>query len=96
MNLLIKLLILVTIAMILQFTAVFASKLADKANSIRIKKLTELNKRLIEQIKRYENDYHSIYESLAHVNTRVRELKKENEELKKKKQLDKQGNVTYN
>ena len=94
MNFLIKLIILVAIAMILQFTAVFASKLGDKVNRRRIKKLKELNRRLIEQNKSLENDYHSIYENMVRVNKMMRELKKENEELKK--QLDKQSNVTYN
>ena len=94
MNFLIKLLILVAIAIILQFTAVYASKLGDKANRKRIEKLKELNKRLIEQNKRYENDYQSIYENMVRVNTMMREVKKENEELKK--QLDNQGNATYN
>ena len=94
MNFLIKLIILVAIAMILQFTAVFASKVGDKVNRERIKKAKEQNKRLVEQMKRYENNYHSIYENMVHVNTMKRELEKENEELKK--QLDKQGRVTYN
>lgn len=94
MNFIIKLSILVAIAMILQFTAVFASKLGDKVNRKRMKRLKEQNKRLVEQMKRYENDYHSIYENMVHVNTMKRELEKENEELKK--QLDKQENVTYN
>lgn len=94
MNFLIKLIILVAIAMILQFTAVFASKLGDKVNRERIEKVKELNKRLVEQMKRYENDYQSIYENMVHVNTIRRELERENEELKK--QLDKQENVTYN
>ena len=94
MNFLIKLIILVAIAMILQFTAVFASKLGDKVNRKRMERLKEQNKRLIEQMKRYENDYHSIYENMVHVNTMKRELEKENDELKK--ELDKQGRVPYN
>ena len=76
MNFLIKLIILVAIAMILQFTAVFASKLGDKVNRRRIKKLKELNRRLIEQNKSLENDYHSIYENMVRVNKMMRELKK--------------------
>lgn len=68
--------------------------LMDTLRNKRIKKLKEQNKRLIEQMKRYENDYHSIYENMVHVNTRRRELELENEELRK--QLDNQGNVTYN
>ena len=68
--------------------------LMDTLRDKRIKKLKELNKHLIEQMKRYENDYHSIYENMVRVNTINRELKLENEELKK--QLDKQENVTYN
>ena len=94
MTILIKLIILVAIAMILQFTAVFASKLGDKVNRKRMKRLKEQNKRLIEQMKRYENDYQSIYRNMVHVNTMMRKLKKENDELKK--QLDKQGGVPYN
>lgn len=94
MTFLIKLVVWVAIVMILEFTAVFAFKLADKVNRKRIKKLKELNKRLVEQVKRYENDYQSIYENLVRVNTMNRELKRENEELRK--QLDKQENVTYN
>ena len=94
MNFLIKLIILVAIAMILQFTAVFASKLGDKVNRKRMKRLKEQNKRLIEHMKRYENDYQSIYRNMVHVNTMMRKLKKENDELKK--QLDKQGRVPYN
>lgn len=94
MNFIIRLILVVAILMILKFTAVFAFKLCDKVNRKRIEKVKELNKRLIEQMKRFESDYHSIYENMVHVNTMKRELEKENEELKK--QLDKQENVTYN
>lgn len=87
MNFLIKLIILVAIAMILQFTAVFASKLGEKVNRKRIEKLKELNKRLINQNKSFENDYHSIYENMVRVNRISRELKRENEAFKQ--QLDK-------
>lgn len=87
MNFLITLSILVAIAMILQFTAVFASKVGDKVTRKRIEKVKELNKRLVEVNKQYLNDYLSLYDNM-------RELKKENEELKK--QLDKKENVTYN
>lgn len=87
MNFLIKLSILIAIAMILQFTAVVASKVGDKVNRERIEKVKELNKRLIELNKQYVNDYISLYDNM-------REVKKENEELKK--QLDKHSNVTYN
>lgn len=61
--------------------------LMDTLRDKRIKKLKEQNKR-------YENDYQSIYENMVRVNTMMREVKKENEELKK--ELDNQGNVTYN
>lgn len=94
MNFLIRLILVVAILMILEFTVSFTFKLGDKVNRKRIKKLKEQNKHLIEQMKRYENDYHSIYENMVRVNTMNRELKLENEELKK--QLDKQENVTYN
>ena len=94
MNFIIRLTLVVSILMILKFTAVFASKVSDKVNRKRTEKLKELNKRLIEQNKSLENDYHSIYENMVRVNKMMRELKKENEELKK--QLDKQSNVTYN
>ncbi|AIA65124.1 hypothetical protein IME_057 [Enterococcus phage IME-EFm1] len=94
MTFLIKLVVWVAIVMILEFTAVFAFKLGDKLQNERMKRIKELNKRLVEQMKRYENDYHSIYENMVRVNTINRELKLENEELKK--QLDKQENVTYN
>ena len=87
MTLLIKLVVWVAIVMVLEFTAVFAFKLGDKVNRERIGKVKELNKRLIELNKHYVNDYISLYDNM-------RELKKENEELKK--QLDKQSNVTYN
>lgn len=87
MTLLIKLVVWVVIVMVLEFTAVFAFKLGDKVNRERIGKVKELNKRLIELNKHYVNNYISLYDN-------VRELKKENEELKK--QLDKQENVTYN
>lgn len=94
MNLIIRLILVVSILMILKFIAVFASKVGDKVNRRRIKKLKELNRRLIEQNKSLENDYHSIYENMVRVNKMMRELKKENDELKK--QLDKQGRVPYN
>lgn len=87
MNFLIKLIILVAIAMILQFIAVFASKVGDKVNRKRIEKVKELHKRSVELNKQYVNNYLSLYDNM-------RELKKENEELKK--QLDNQENVTYN
>ena len=94
MNFIIRLILVVSILMILKFIAVFASKVGDKVNRRRIKKLKELNRRLIEQNKSLENDYHSIYENMVRVNKMMRELKKENDELKK--QLDKQEHVTYN
>ena len=94
MNFLIKLIILFAIAMILQFIAVFASKVGDKVNRERIEKVKELNKRLVELNKQYVNDYQSIYRNMVHVNTMMRKLKKENDELKK--QLDNQGRVAYN
>lgn len=94
MNFLIRLISVVATLTVLEFTAVFAFKLGDKVNRKRTEKLKEQNKRLIEQMKRYENDYHSIYENMVHVNTMRRELERENEELKT--QLDKQSNVTYN
>lgn len=94
MNFIIRLILVVSILMILKFIAVFASKVGDKVNRRRIKKLKELNRRLIEQNKSLDNDYQSIYENMVHVNTIRRELERENEELKK--QLDKQENVTYN
>lgn len=87
MTLLIKLVVWIAIVMVLEFTAVFAFKLGDKVNRERIGKVKELNKRLIELNKHYVNKYISLYDN-------VRELKKENEELKK--HLDKQSNVTYN
>lgn len=87
MNFLIRLILVVAILMILEFTAVFAFKLVDKVNRKRIEKVKELNKRLVELNKQYVNDYLSLYDNM-------RELEKENEELKK--QLDKQENVTYN
>lgn len=83
--------LVITVVMSVLFLAyVLFDTLRDK----RIEKLKELNIRLIEQNKSLENDYHSIYESLVHVNKMMRELKKENDELKK--QLDKQEHVTYN
>lgn len=94
MTFLINLILLVATAMVLEFTAVFASKLANKATTKRIEKLKQVNKHLIEQNTRFHNDYKSIYESMVHVNTMRSELEKENEELKKA--LDKQENVTYN
>lgn len=87
MTFLIKLVVWVAIVMVLEFTAVFAFKLVDKVNRKRIEKVKELNKRLVELNKQYVNDYLSLYDNM-------RELKKENEELKK--QLDNQGTVTYN
>lgn len=87
MTFLIKLVVWVAIVVVLEFTAVFAFKLVDKVNRKRIEKVKELNKRLVELNKQYVNDYLSLYDNM-------RELKKENEELKK--QLDKQGTVTYN
>lgn len=83
MNFIIRLLLVVVILMILKFTAVFAFKLGDKVNRKRIKKLKELNKRLVEQVKRYENDYQSIYENMVRVNTMMRELKKRKRRIEK-------------
>lgn len=76
MNFIIRLILVVSILMILKFIAVFASKVGDKVNRRRIKKLKELNRRLIEQNKSLENDYHSIYENMVRVNKMMRELKK--------------------
>lgn len=82
--------LVITAVMLVIFLAyVLFDTLRDK----RIKKLKELNRRLIEQNKSLENDYHSIYENMVRVNTMMRKFKKENEELKK--QLDKQEHVTY-
>lgn len=87
----------ITLVITLVMSVLFlAYVLFDTLRDKRIKKLKELNRRLIEQNKSLENDYHSIYENMVRVNTMMRELKKENNELKKKKQLDKQGKVTYN
>ena len=94
MNFLIRILLVVAIVMILEFTAVFVSKLADKETNKRIKKLKQANKSLIEQNKRFHNDYQSIYGNMLRVNHLKSELEKENEELKKA--LDKKENVTYN
>ena len=94
MTILIKLVVWVVIVMILDFTVVYAFKLGDKVNRKRMKRLKEQNKSVIEQMKRYENDYQSIYRNMTHVNRMMRELKKENDELKK--QLDKESNMTYN
>lgn len=86
----------ITLVITLVMSVLFlAYVLFDTLRDKRIKKLKELNRRLIEQNKSLENDYHSIYENMVRVNTMMRELKKENNELKKK-QLDKQGKVTYN
>ena len=85
----------ITLVITVVMSVIFlAYVLFDTLHDKRIKKLKELNRRLIEQNKSLENDYHSIYENMVRVNTMMRELKKENDELKK--QLDKQGNVTYN
>ena len=93
MILVIKLAVWVAIVVVLEFTAVFAYKLADKINNKRIKKLKLANKRLVEQSTRFHNDYKSIYENMVRVNTMMRELQQENENLKK--ELDTKENVTY-
>lgn len=80
MTFLIKLVVWVAIVMVLEFTVMFAFKLGDKVTRKRIEKVKELNKRLIELNKQYVNDYISLYDNM-------RELKLENEELKKKNNL---------
>lgn len=94
MTFLTKLLILVAIAMILQFTAVFASKIGDKVNRKRIEKLKELNKQLVELNKRHVNEYLSLYDNMVRVSTMSKDIEKENKKLKK--ELYKQEHVTYN
>ena len=68
--------------------------LMDTLRNKRIKKLKELNQSLVELNKRHVDDYLSLYDNMVRANTMMRELKKENEELKK--ELDKQSNATYN
>ena len=94
MNLLIKLIILVAIAMILQFIAVFASKLGDQVNRKSIEKLKNTIAFLKDCRKADAKDYREMYQRVLEANMKLEEIKKENEELKK--QLDKQDNVTYN
>lgn len=94
MTFLIKLVVWVAIVMVLEFIVMLAFKVGDKVNRKRIKKLKEQNKHLIERMTRYKDDYHSIYGNMVRVNTINRELKLENEELKK--QIDNQEHVTYN
>lgn len=65
--------LLITLVMSVLF---FGYVLFDTLRDKRIKKLKELNKHLIELNKQYVNDYISLYDNM-------RELKKENEELKK-------------
>lgn len=85
----------ITVVIIVVISVIFLTYvLFDTLRDKRIKRLKEQNNRLVEQMKRYENDYHSIYENMVRVNTLNRELRRENEELKK--QLDKQETVTYN
>ena len=86
---------IITVVIIVVISVIFLTYvLVDTLRDKRIKRLKEQNNRLVEQMKRYENDYHSIYENMVRVNTLNRELRRENEELKK--QLDKQETVTYN
>lgn len=94
MILLTKLVAWVVIVMILEFTAVFAYKLADKATNKRIEKLNNKIAFLKDCRNADAKDYRAMYERVLEANMNLEELKKENEELKK--QLDKQGRVTYN
>ena len=94
MTILIKLIVWVAIVMILEVTVVFAFKLGDKVNRKRMKKLENTIAFLKDCRKADGKDYRAMYQRALEANMKLEELKKENEELKK--QLDKQGRVTYN
>ena len=94
MTILIKLIVWVAIVMILEVTVVFAFKLGDKVNRKRMKKLENTIAYLKDCRKADGKDYRAMYQRVLEANMKLEELKKENEELKK--QLDKQGRVTYN
>lgn len=94
MILLTKLVAWVVIVMILEFTAVFAYKLADKATNKRIEKLNNKIAFLKDCRNADAKDYHAVYQRSLILDMRVNKLEKENAELKK--ELDKQENITYN
>lgn len=94
MILLIKLVVWVAIVAILTFTAVFTSKLADKAANKRIEKLNDKIAFLKDCRNSDAKDYRAMYQRSLILEMKVNELEKENAELKKA--LDKQENVTYN
>lgn len=94
MNFLIKLILLVAIAMVLEFTAVFAYNVADKTTNKRVKSLNNTIAFLKDCRKEDAKDYRAMYQRSLILDMKVNELEKENEKLKK--QLDKQANVTYN
>lgn len=83
MILLTKLIAWVVIVMILEFTAVFAYKLADKATNKRIEKLNNKIAFLKDCRNADAKDYRAMYERVLEANMKLEELKKENEELKK-------------
>lgn len=66
----------------------------DTLQNKRMKKLKNTIAFLKDCRKEDAKDYRAMYERVLEANMKLEELKKENEELKK--QLDKQGNVTYN
>lgn len=66
----------------------------DTLQNKRMKKLKNTIAFLKDCRKADAKDYRAMYQRVLEANMKLEEIKKENEELKK--QLDKQGNVTYN
>lgn len=94
MTFLLYILLLVASATVLEFTAVFAYKLADKATNKRIEKLNNKIAFLKDCREADAKDYRAMYQRSLILDMKVNELEKENAELKK--ELDKQEHVTYN
>ena len=86
--------VIAVVILVVILVIIFACMLADKMQNERMKSLNNTIAFLKDCRKADAKDYRAMRERVLQANTKLEELKKENEELKK--QLDKQGNVTYN
>ena len=83
MTFLINLILLVVIGVVLEFTAVFASKLADKANNKRIEKLNNKIAFLKDCRNADAKDDRAIYQRSLILDLKVNELEKEKRRIEK-------------
>ena len=86
--------IVIKVIIVVILVIVSACIIADKMQNERMKSLKNTIAFLKDCRKEDAKDYRAMYQRCLILDMKVNELEKENEELKK--ELDNQGNVTYN